>query len=96
MVEYILDVIKAKSGEPISITATITNDDETEDITTSAFMLLDEDNKEIYKAEGHLIEEDKWLYMIPAEVTSKLNGKYWYYVLGDENSLCFKNPFYLL
>ena len=95
MVDYIFDVIKAAKGEDINITAKIT-DDENQNIQEAKFVLLSEDNSSIYVASGLFIGEDLWAFQIPVDITKDLNGRYWYYVTGDNKALNFKTPIYLV
>lgn len=95
MIEYFYNAIKAVSGQPISISANIT-DENGLSITENCKLMLHEDNKDLCAVDGvYLAEQDLWLFIVPAEMTKGLSGRYWYCIMKDGMNLCFKQPIYL-
>lgn len=97
MVEYLYDAIRAVAGQPITVTALITN--ELEELITEGctFALHDPDGAMIAETAGtYLPESLVWEFTIPAEITVGLQGRYWYCIMHDSNNLCFKQPIYLV
>lgn len=94
MVEYLYDAIRATAGEDITITAEIT-DDSGEVITEGCAIKLWEDEKLLGSIDGMLID-GLWNFTIPASATTGLNGRYWYSISHNDNSLQFKQPAYLV
>jgi hypothetical protein len=94
MIEYLYDAIRATAGEPITIAAEIT-DDNGECITDNCGLMLHNDNEMIIKVNGSL-DGDIWSFVIPAEATKGLVGRYWYCICKDNQSLCFRQPLYLI
>lgn len=93
-VEYILDVIKATAGQEIEVCAEIT-DDEGEPITEACgFMLHNEDGSMLVKVSG-IYADGVWSFVIPAEVTKGMKGRLLYCICNNNESLCFRKPFYL-
>lgn len=98
MVEYLFDCIRAVAGLDISINALIT-DEEENIVTEDCYLILyDMDGKEmIYKADGVYNPENlMWDFLIPADVTLKMTGRFWYCIQHNGNNLCFKQPIYLV
>lgn len=98
MIEYLYDAIRAIAGQPIGITASISNDETGEPITEDCnFVLHNPDGSMLFKIKGEYIPEiDTWNFPIPAEKTADLDaGRYWYCIQHDDSNLCFKNPIYL-
>lgn len=95
MVEYIYDVIKMTSGENNEITAIIT-DDEEDPITEGVdFFLYDKDGQVMSIINGIFEEGYLWHFLIPAEITKGLKGRFWYSIKSVNGDLCFMKPFYL-
>lgn len=96
MVEYIYDAIKASANTEAQIAAVITGD-EGEAITEGCSIKLFSDEELLYENKGNYFNET-WFFSIPAKVTSKLHGRYWYYIYDDINNKClnFKQPFYIV
>lgn len=95
MVEYLYNTIRAVSGEDITIYALITDDDE-QVITTGCSLVLYSDEEELASVDGiYLSESLQWEFTIPANATSGRDGRYWYSVQHNNESLCFKQPIYL-
>ena len=93
MVEYLYDVVKASAGEDIFICAQIT-DSNGADITQGCKLGLHNDNDLITFVDGEYLDGE-WNFIIPAEVTKGLHGRYWYYIKYNDSTLCFKKPIYL-
>lgn len=41
-------------------------------------------------------KDELWYFTIPAEATKGLQGRYWYCLYRDGDTLCFKEPIYLI
>lgn len=94
MIEYLYDAVRATAGEDICICAEIT-DDLGESITEPCHLMLYDDLSLIGTA-GGFYDGEKWEFVIPADSTRGLNGRYWYCICANEESLCFKQPIYLI
>lgn len=96
MIEYLYDAIRAHAGNDITIAAVVT-DDEGNNITEDCALVLHDKDREtmIAKFEG-TYSEGEWLFLIPADITKGLDGRYWYCVMRKGNALCFKQPIYLV
>ena len=96
MIEYLYDVIRAVSGQPIKVSAYITEEDGKTPITKDCCLFLYTDTEELYSVEGTYLEETNlWQFEVPAEATAGMLGRYWYYIQHNGTSLCFKKPIYL-
>lgn len=96
MVEYIYNVIRAVAGQPIEVHAIAVNPDETL-ITENCTLALHSDEEDLIQVPGtFLAEEGLWQFVIPADATAGLHGRYWYCVMHDGENLCFKEPIYLV
>ena len=95
MIEYLYDVIRASSGQPVGITAKLTKEDGAPIETACEFHLFDSDDKMLASAPGMYLGEGTWQFELAAEVTEGLKGRYWYCIGNDGVSLCFKKPLYL-
>lgn len=98
MIEYLYNGIRAHAGNDITISA-IVNNQAGEAITSGIELVLHDKDREtmLYKAVGTYSEEAKELtFVIPREITQGKSGRYWYCFLQDGNSLCFKEPIYLV
>lgn len=96
MIEYLYDVIRASSGQPIGITAKLTKEDKTP-ITTPCFLTFyGKDKEKLTSVEGNHLGEGVWQFELAAEVTEGLEGRHWYCIGNDGVSLCFKKPLYLM
>lgn len=94
VVEYLYDCIKAISGEDISICAEITDADGA-DITSGCNLLfIDKDFVTIGEYKGTYVN-GVWNFTIPAEVTKDMNGRYWYRIRLNDDSLSFSAPIYI-
>lgn len=94
MIEYLYDAIRATAGEAITIAAEITNENG-DCITEQCGLMLSDDNGLIVKVNGSLVN-DTWNFIISAEATANLHGRYWYCICKNNKSLCFKQPIYLI
>lgn len=94
MIEYLQNAIKATSGEDITITADIT-DDNGESISSGCALMLWDDDKLLKTVDGKLIDK-VWSFTIPASSTIGLTGRYWYCICHNNNRLQFKEPIYLV
>ena len=58
--------------------------------------MLHSDEEDIARVDGTYLEENgMWQFMIPAETTVGMDGRYWYCIMRDNTNLCFKKPLYL-
>lgn len=92
-IEYLYDAIRATAGQEINICACLEEEDGTI-VTSSCGLMLHDDEKMIYKADG-VLGDGEWLFTIPAEVTKGLKGRYWYCMCRNNSNICFKHPIYL-
>ena len=96
MVEYIYNAIRATAGQPIEVHVLAVNPDETL-ITEGCELAFHADDEEMTKVPGtFLADEGLWQFVIPADVTAGLFGRYWYCVMRNGENLCFKEPIYLV
>ena len=97
MIEYLYNCIKATSGQDIAIAAEITNDDGVEITEACHVMLFNPEEELIATHDGiYDAENSQWIFIIPAEATKGLKGRYWYCICHHESNLCFKQPLYLV
>lgn len=94
MIEYLYNAIRATSGDDITITAEI-RDDDGECISNGCSLMLWDDEKLLTSVDGMLIDE-LWSFTIPASTTTGLSGRYWYCISLHHNKLQFKQPIYLV
>lgn len=94
MIEYLYDCIRATAGQDICICANIT-DDFGECITAPCSLMLHDDEDLIASVVGVLID-DVWEFVIPANATANLHGRFWYCICCGNTNLCFKQPIYLV
>ena len=94
MIEYLYDTIRATSGQDICVCAQIT-DDNGVDITEDCSLGLHDDDNVIAFVSG-TYTDGEWDFIIPADLTKGLHGRYWYYITHDASMLCFKQPIYLV
>lgn len=95
MIEYLYDCIRATSGENLVINAVITETDGTPVENNCALMLYSE-NEMIGSYEGKHYGRGVWEFIIPAEITNGLSGRYYYCICERDNKLCFKQPIYFM
>ena len=94
MIEYIYNAIKATAGEDITIAASIT-DDNNQPITSGCTLEIFDDEEVLVTIDG-VYADDLWSFVIPADATINLKGRYWYTINNQYFSLCFKDPIYLM
>lgn len=95
MVEYLYNAIRATAGNDLTVAAIIT-DDAGEAITEGCSLMFHDKDKELIAVLQGTYANDEWLFLIPAELTKGLNGRYWYCIEHNGNSLCPKEPMYLI
>lgn len=93
MIEYLHNAIRATAGEDIVIIANIAEDGV--DIQSGCGIVIHTNDEEELAFPGEYID-DFWYFTIPAEATVGLNGRYWYHLYKDDDSICFKEPLYLI
>lgn len=94
MTEFLYDAIKAVAGEDINIGAQITDADG-KDITSGCSLLfIDKEYNTIAQYEG-TYADSAWTFTIPAEATKGMEGRYWYRIKYNDESLSFAAPIYL-
>ena len=97
MIEYLYDAIRALAGSEIKVHTWAT--DENENIITEgcSLVLHDKEKKMMASIPGTFDEEvSMWDFVIPAEMTEGLKGRYWYCIQHEDNALCFMQPIYLV
>lgn len=95
MVEYLLNAIRATAGEDATIIANIAEDGV--DITTGCGIMLHIDESKVLHFEGEYdTESELWFFTIPGDVSKGLEGRYFYCLCKDNNTLCFKEPIYFI
>jgi hypothetical protein len=95
MIEYISGAIKANAGENITITAEITNESG-EEITEDCQLHIFDNNKTMLLESNGTYQDGEWSFLIPAEATKELSGRYFYCIGHKGTSLCFKQPIYFV
>jgi hypothetical protein len=95
MIEYIYDIIRATSGEDITISARITDEAGTPITSGCGLRIFDKDESFITRIEGTCVGE-MWSFTVPGELTENMKGKYWYCMCQDGKALSFKEPLYLV
>lgn len=93
-IEYLHDAIRASSGQDVKITAIIT-DNEGAEITSNCKLALWNGNEVIFETEGEY-NDGEWTFVIPADLTINLHGRYFYAVSNNELDLSFRQPIYLI
>ena len=92
MIEYLANAIRATAGEEAVIVANIAENGV--DVTSGCGIMLHLDD-EMLMFDGEY-KDELWYFTIPAEATKGLQGRYWYCLYRDGNTLCFKEPIYLI
>lgn len=96
MIEYLYNAVRAATGQDICICADIFND---EGIVVSACQLnfFSPEKELIASFDGTFNDEtNEWSFIIPAETTQGLTGRYFYCISHNGQSLCFREPLYLV
>lgn len=97
MIEYLFDAIRATSGQDIRIVAEITDDNGIVLTEGCSINLFGTEKEYISSFEGEYQEENsEWIFTIPAEATKGLRGRYYYCISYHGQSLCFRQPLYLV
>ena len=98
MVEYLYDAVRALAEQDIPIRAIITDEEENQITENCKLVLHDKDAEQmLLKVDGVYLPENLiWEFVIPAEATKDMRGRYWYCVQHDGNAMCFKQPIYLI
>lgn len=97
MIEYLYDAIRATTGQDICICAEITDDDGIVLTEGCSINFFNPDKEIIGSYEGTYDEESgEWNFIIPAETTRGLVGRYYYCISYNGQSLCFRQPLYLV
>jgi hypothetical protein len=92
MIEYLYDTIRATAGADITITSRIEEDGECVD---NVGFMLHLDNEHAIVIPGELSGE-VYQFVIPANVTAELKGRYWYCFCREGKPLCFKEAIYFV
>lgn len=93
-IEYILDTIKATSGQDIEVCAEITDDDGIA-ITEGCGLMLHGKDGGVFANIAGTFADGIWSFNIPADLTKDMKGRYYYCICSNGQSLCFMKPFYL-
>ena len=97
MIEYLFDAIRASSGQDIRIVAEITDDNGIVLTEGCSINLFSPEKEYIASFEGeYQAETNDWLFTIPAEGTQGFKGRYYYCISYHGQSLCFRQPLYLV
>ena len=94
MVELLYDAVKAISGEDINILAEITDSDNKDIETGCSLIFINKDFATIGEYEG-TYSDAAWTFVIPAAATKGMEGRYWYRIKYNDDSLSFAAPIYL-
>lgn len=94
MVELLYDVVKAISGEDINICAEITDATDNPITSECSLLLIDKDFSTLGEYEG-TYAGGVWTFIIPADITYYMDGRYWYRIKYKDNSLSFAAPIYI-
>lgn len=96
MIEYLHDAIRATAGEDIEIVAILTDSQGNSISENCSLSLYLREGGPLFNTNGTFIEEfGTWQFIIPAEETEGLEGRYWYSISHEDESLSFKQPIYL-
>lgn len=95
MIEYFYDAIKASAGKEICIAARVSTENGTTLTDQCHLTLSREDGSTVVSVVGSLLD-DAWQFVIPADATEGLRGRFWYCICTNDADLCFKQPFYLV
>lgn len=95
MIEYLHNAIRAMAGADIRVDARVT-DEEGAIITTGVKLILHDKKDAMIESFEGSYENDSWHFLIPAQVTKGLKGRYFYCIQYNGNPLCFKEPLYLI
>ncbi len=95
MTEFLYDAIRTISREDINICAQITDVDGNDITSGCSLLFIDKDFSTIAEYAG-TYADGTWTFVIPAEATKGMEGRYWYRITQDDNSLSFARPLYVM
>ncbi len=95
MIEYVYNAIRATAGEDVCICANITDDTGEVILDADCHLMIYDDLSLLVTVPGKYID-DAWEFHIDGRLTSGLCGRFWYCICADNNSLCFKQPIYII
>ena len=92
MIEYLYDAIRATAGADVTIVSRIVEDGAC--VENVGFMLhLDDEHAIVIAGE---LENETYQFVIPADITKDLKGRYWYCFCQEGKPLCFKEAIYFV
>lgn len=94
MIEYLYDAVKGIAGENIIICAEITDSEGKYIETGCSLVFIDKDFTTINTYAG-TYADGAWTFVIPADVTYYMDGRYWYRIKFADNNLSFAAPIYI-
>ena len=92
--EFLYDCIKTVSGEDINIGAQITDVDGNNITSGCSLIFINKDFSTIAEYAG-AYADGEWTFVIPAAATQGMEGRYWYRISYNDNSMSFAAPIYL-
>jgi hypothetical protein len=93
---YLYNAIVASKGEETVISAVITDDEGALIADGCALRLYDKDcDCMLHRVEG-MFDGEAWTFVLSAEQTQELKGRYFYCVCRHGKSLCGKEPIYFM
>ena len=92
--EFLYDCIKAIAGENVNIGAQITDVDGNNITSGCSLIFINKDFATIGEYEG-TYSDGAWTFVIPAAATKGMEGRYWYRIKYNDDSLSFAAPIYL-
>lgn len=95
MIEYLYNAVRATAGEEINISAIIT-DNSGASVTENCGITFYGDEKTTAISGIYYEDLKQWAFIIPADITEGLNGRYFYTIWQGGKDLCFKQPLYLM
>ena len=97
MIEYLYNAIRATTGQDICICADITNAEGVL-LTEGCYINFFSPEKEFIASFDGTYDADssEWKFVIPGEATKGLVGRYFYCIAYNGQSLCFRQPIYLV
>lgn len=95
MIEYLYDAIRAVAGQEFEVNAVAIEEDGTPIQEGCVFMLHDGERMSAIPG-SYDATSGMWSFIIPADATAGLNGRYEYCVMANGKNLCFKQPIYLV
>ena len=98
MIEYLYNAIVASAGTDIEIIARITDANGAPVTSNCNLMLYDKNGAMLGVCEGSILDTSGyWRFFIPAEETENIEkDRYYYCIREGNNTLCFKEPLYLV